>query len=188
MLKSAAVAIGGSYAETKYGPTNSKGPLGLSTYAGIVPMVFTGLSLFSLIHGMKVGKARAKYIEKAKEDGEKDVEDRYALPNLYAQGTSSNARAFNCVQRSHQHIFENFTQALATGMVAAVHYPVMAGLSSLAYAVGRITNSIGYANSEGDPMKRYSLPFSKYLWYGLMTNMILSFISSLNMVTGKKLL
>jgi len=105
---------------------------------------------------MVVGMARKKYMDAAKEDGEDNVEERYGLPNLYAQGTSKHARAFNCVQRSHQHIFEGFTQVCVSGLIAAVSFPIVTSMTTLLYAVGRYKNTQGYASSEGDPSKRYS--------------------------------
>jgi hypothetical protein len=44
--------------------------------------------------------------------GEKDAEARYSLPNLYVEGGTKWAKAFNCVQRSHQQAFETLPQLL----------------------------------------------------------------------------
>lgn len=186
--KSLLVTIAGSYAETRFVPKNTAGPGGLSTWFGLTPLLFTGFTLWVTTYGMQVGAARRKYIAQAKEDGETDVDERYGLPNLYAQGTSRNAKAFNCVQRSHQHIFENLTHAIVTGFVAAVHYPVMASLSSLTYIVGRVAFSNGYGKSDGDPSQRYSSPLARYMYYGLAVNSFLSFVSCVNMLSGKKLI
>lgn len=72
----------------------------------------------------------------ARKDGEKDVDERYLLPNLYAQGTSKNVKAFNCVQRSHQHIFETFTTVVVGGLAGAVTFPVCTAVSTFLYAIG----------------------------------------------------
>lgn len=64
------------------------------------------------------------------------MDERFLLPNLYAQGTSKHVRGFNCVQRSHQHIFETFTTAVVGGLVGAVTFPICSAMSSLMYAVG----------------------------------------------------
>mmetsp|Transcript_22884 Transcript_22884/g.30410 ORF Transcript_22884/g.30410 Transcript_22884/m.30410 type:complete len:194 (+) Transcript_22884:91-672(+) len=188
LVKVAALSIAGTYAERKYGPPDTSGFLGVSNLFGLTPAILSGLSFWVVVHGMKVGKARGKYMELAKKDGEKDVEERYDLPNLYAQGLSKHVRCFNCVQRSHQHIFETFTGAVLTGIVAAVNYPICAAASTFAYAIGRITLSNGYAMSEGDPKKRYSSPLARCMWYGLLGNVILSLMSCAEMVAGKKLL
>jgi hypothetical protein len=76
------------------------------------------------------------YAELARKDIEEDVDERYLLPNLYAQGTSKHARAFNCVQRSHQHIFETYTQAVLGGLAGMISLPVTTAISSLMYAIG----------------------------------------------------
>jgi MAPEG family len=190
LLKSATLAFGGSFLESKYGPSpNTDGPLGLSTYAGLTPLIFTYMSWWSLSYGfLVVGKARSKAIEQAKKDGEKDVDERYGLPNLYAQGTSKAASTFNCIQRSHQHILETFTQAVVTATFASVHYPLTAAFNAFLYAVGRQAISKGYASGDGDATKRYSSPFASLCWYGLIANVFLAGLSCANMVSGKKLL
>mmetsp|Transcript_18144 Transcript_18144/g.25573 ORF Transcript_18144/g.25573 Transcript_18144/m.25573 type:complete len:194 (-) Transcript_18144:71-652(-) len=188
LLKSTLLTLGATYVENKYVPSNTDGPFGTSSWIGLTPALFTGMSFWALTHGMKVGKARNKYIELAKKDGEKDVDERYGLPNLYAQGTSKHARAFNCVQRSHQHIFETFTGAVVAGMAGAVSYPITTAASTLVYFVGRVSLSNGYAAADGDATKRYSSPFARYFWYGLLCNIFLGLISSANMVAGKKIL
>ncbi len=88
------------------------------------------------MQGFTVGQARNMYAELARKDGEEDVDERYLLPNLYAQGTSKHARAFNCVQRSHQHIFETYTQAVLGGLAGMISLPVTTAISSLMYAIG----------------------------------------------------
>jgi hypothetical protein len=190
LIKSAALAFGGSFLESKYGPPpNKDGPLGLSTWAGLTPLVFTCLSFWSVVYGFTVvGNARRRAIERAKKDGEKDVEERYQYPNLYVPGTSKAAREFNCVQRSHQHIFETFTQAALTSAVASVHYPLAAAFNALLYAAGRRAMSNGYAGGGGDPSARYSSPLARLTWYGLLANIMLAGLSGANMVAGKKVL
>lgn len=174
LWKSGAAAGLGMFVETKYGPTlSSAGPSGLMSLYAVTPLILIGTGFWSLVHGMTVGKARTKAIEAAKADGEKDVDERYGLPNLYAQGTSKHARTFNAVQRSHQQIFETFGTVMLSAMVGAFAFPISTALSTLTYAVGRIAFSNAYANSEGDASKRYSSKFSKYMWYGLMTNIFL---------------
>ena len=46
-------------------------------------------------YGFKVGFARSKYKELAKKDGENNVDERYSLPNLYVEGQTPHAKAFN---------------------------------------------------------------------------------------------
>lgn len=149
---------------------------------GWTGLVLTTFGFWTTTHGMVVGKARAKYMEQAKKDGEKDVDERYGLPNLYAQGTSKNALGFNCVQRSHQHIFEGLTQMCVASLVAALSFPISTAVSTTAYAVGRYQLSLGYAASEGDASKRYSKPLSSMVWYGMITTFLLGTFSSFKLI------
>lgn len=71
----------GAFVDTKYGPSLQPG----------------------IIMGLEVGRARTKYIALAKKDVQENVDERYALPNFHAQGTSNHVQA----QRAHQHIFWN---------------------------------------------------------------------------------
>lgn len=52
---------------------------------GLVIFITTVTYLWLLMYSMKVGGARNKYAELAKKDGEKDVDERYKLPNLYVR-------------------------------------------------------------------------------------------------------
>jgi hypothetical protein len=181
MAKCAGLAITGSVLEAKYAPGDN------ANLFFVTPAIFSVMGFWITSFGMKVGSARRKAIEAANKDGEKEVQERYALPNLYAQGTSKHATAFNCVQRAHQHIFESFTQVVLTGMVAATTFPIAAGASSLLYFVGRYNFSAGYAASEGDASKRYSSPLAVYTWYGLIINWMLAMGSCAQQISGKKL-
>jgi len=127
-------------------------------------------------------------MELAKKDGETDVEARYGLPNLYAQGTSKHAKAFNCEQRSHQQIFETFPQVCLLAMVGAVHYPITAALNTCVYTIGRYSMSMAYANADGDAAKRYSSPLARFIWYGYLSTIVVSIVSSISFVVGKPVL
>lgn len=76
-----------------------------------------------------------------------DVDERFQYPNLYAQGTSKHVRAFNCVQRSHQQIYETFTTAVVSGLAASITFPLCAAASTLTYAVGKSSYFISVCNS-----------------------------------------
>mmetsp|Transcript_13484 Transcript_13484/g.32687 ORF Transcript_13484/g.32687 Transcript_13484/m.32687 type:complete len:192 (-) Transcript_13484:353-928(-) len=180
-----AASIGG-YVELTHGSSlvASHG----SQLMAITPAILIGTGFWTLVHGMQVGKARTKYAELAKKDGEKDVDERFMLPNLYAQGTSKHVRAFNCVQRSHQHIFETFTTAAISGLVGAVTFPISSSISTLMYAVGRYYLSKGYLESEGDAPARYSYKLAKFMWYGFLGNVMLGAASCGLIMSGKKTL
>ena len=49
----------------------------------------------------------------------------------------------------------------------------------MTYATGRIILSSNYAASEGDASKRYANPLGVYMWYGLVGNVVLGFISAM---------
>eukprot|EP00545_Synedropsis_sp_CCMP1620_P010237 CAMPEP_0119003526 /NCGR_PEP_ID=MMETSP1176-20130426/614_1 /TAXON_ID=265551 /ORGANISM="Synedropsis recta cf, Strain CCMP1620" /LENGTH=189 /DNA_ID=CAMNT_0006955137 /DNA_START=116 /DNA_END=685 /DNA_ORIENTATION=+ len=184
MIKSAAVAGIGAFCESKYGPSVFRSPDGLFA---ATPLILIGLGFFTLSHGLDVGRARSKYMELAKKDGEKEVDERYGLPNLYAQGTSKHALAFNCVQRSHQHIFENYSSVCVMGCMASLSFPIMAAISTFTYAVGRITMSKAYAAADGDASKRYSSKFAIFMWYGFLMNMCLGAASCIKIIMTAEL-
>ncbi len=168
---------------TKFLSTSSSTQL-----TALTPAILIGTGFWTLAHGFTVGKARAKYAELAKKDGEENVEERYLLPNLYAQGTSKHAKAFNCIQRSHQQIFETFTTVTLSGIMASISFPICTAVSTLMYAVGRYQLSKGYAEAEGDASKRYKYPLAKYMWYGFLGNVLLGMGSCGLIISGKKTL
>ena len=104
----------------------------------------------------------------AKKDGEKDVETRYALPNLYVDGNTKHARAFNCVQRSHQQAFETLPQLYVFTLIATLLFPVTAAVNVGLWLVGRMVWTKGYASSEGDASKRYDHPLAFLIFASFM--------------------
>ena len=61
--------------------------------------------------------ARKKCIEQAKAEGDKNAEERFSYPKLYAEGFSESAKLYNCVQRSHQQALESYPQFLGTNVI-----------------------------------------------------------------------
>ena len=188
LMKSLAAASLSAYAETKFAPTlfvtpsdGAPSPLFLVT-----PTVLLGVGFFAILHGTKVGAARRKYTQLAKEDGEPDAEERYGLPNLYVDGNSKYARAFNAVQRSHQHIMETFPTAILGGLLGAYQFPITTAISTLLYTTGRIALSMSYAKCEGDASKRYENPLGRYMWSGLLGNVVLGFLSAVTTLATAK--
>ena len=192
--KSFAVGLAGAFLESKYQPASMLGrgatsTSGLPQAFGITPLILSGMSFWILVHGFSaVNSARKRFSEQAKKDGEKDVDERYGLPNLYAQGTSKNARGFNCVQRSHQQIFETYPQMCLLSMVGAVHYPITTAVTLTTYCTGRYFLSQGYASAEGDANKRYSHPLASFTWYGYISTIVVAAVSGASFVLGKPLL
>ena len=192
--KSIAGGLAAAFLESKYQPASmlglaATGPAGLPQAFGFTPLLLSGMSFWILVHGFTaVNSARAKYIKQAKKDGETEVEERFGYPNLYAQGTSKNARAFNCVQRSHQQIFETFPQTCLLSMVGAVTYPIATAVTLSSYCVGRFYLSQGYASAEGDASKRYDHPLAVFTWYGFLSTLTVAVASGISIVAGKPIL
>mmetsp|Transcript_19773 Transcript_19773/g.49188 ORF Transcript_19773/g.49188 Transcript_19773/m.49188 type:complete len:211 (-) Transcript_19773:2054-2686(-) len=159
----------------------------LPTGYGLVIIIVTFTYLWVLMYGMKVGGARSKYAELAEKDGEKDVEARYKLPNLYAQGTSKNARAFNCVQRSHQQILETLPGYFVTVLVSGLEYPVATFVFGSLWLYSRSVWVVGYSDSSGDPALRYSHPHSRVFWHCKLALLMMSWFVAIQLLVGKKI-
>ena len=130
----------------------------------IVNVFISGFFMIGL--GMKVGKARALYREKAKKDGEKDAEARYSLPNMYVDGNTPHAKKFNCVQRGHQQALETYPQFLALSLCGGQSFPLMTTLCGILWIYARAKWAEGYA--VGDPDSRYQHWASKGIWVSLL--------------------
>jgi MAPEG family len=187
LIKSSLMAVTAAVLESKYASSATSEGSVLGGVLGVTPMLIVGTGFWAVVHGFSVGTARKKYMDLAKKDGEKEVDERYDLPNLYAQGTSKHARAFNCVQRSHQHIFETFTQTIASAMIGWHIYPISSAIFMLMYSIGRITLSQGYAATEGEASKRYSSKFAIFTWYGVMGLHALAMVAAAKMMLGGKM-
>lgn len=188
--KNLGIVLGLTFLESKYISSKTTTTLGTSSsntslfYYGITPLLLTVFHMWTVFYGFTVvGKARKKYADLAKADGEDNVDERYLLPNLYAQGTSKHVLAFNCIQRSHQHIFETMTQTVISSMIGWMNYPLSSGIITGLYVVGRISLSKGYGEADGDPMKRYSGKFAFFTWYGVISSIFLAGLSSVKMLT-----
>uniref|UniRef100_A0A061S7B3 Glutathione S-transferase n=1 Tax=Tetraselmis sp. GSL018 TaxID=582737 RepID=A0A061S7B3_9CHLO len=112
--------------------------------------VGTGFVLFKL--GMEVGKARKKY----------NVE----YPKMYADGDSEEAKAFNNVQRGHQHALESYPQFLACSLIGGLTAPISVTAAGILWSIGRVKWASAYA--EKGAGGRYSSSFSMFIWYSLL--------------------
>jgi MAPEG family len=187
MIKTSLLAATSSFLESKYASKSALQGSALEGVAlGLTPLIVVGVGLWSILHGfLVVNPARKKYMELAKKDGEANAEERYSYPNLYADGISPHAKAFNCVQRSHQHIFETFTQTVVAAMISWHVYPISSAVLMATYAVGRYCLSNGYATAEGgDASKRYSSPLAFLTWYGILALHFLGALSAFKMMLG----
>ncbi|POM57323.1 Uroporphyrinogen decarboxylase, partial [Phytophthora palmivora] len=73
-------------------------------------------------------------------------------PQMYAEKSDKNAKAFNCVQRGHQNIMENIPIFLALLFTSAIYRPQIAVIAGFVRILGFILYMRGY--SSGDPKKR----------------------------------
>lgn len=154
---------------------------------GLVILALSATYLWMLLLGISIGSARTKYSELAEKDGEKDVAERYQLPNLYAQGTSKNALAFNCVQRSHQQIIETFPGYFCSVLFTGLEFPVTAFVMASLWLYSRMVWVKGYQESKGKPMERYSHPFSGIFWHCMLALIMTSIMVAIELVLGRKI-
>lgn len=194
-LKCLAMVIAGTYAEKRLLPealadflNEPSSIAGLPRAFGLLLLILNVTCFWVMSYGMGVGSQRKKYMEKARKDGEKDVDQRYALPNLYVDGNTRHARAFNCVQRSHQQILETLPQYFVASLVAGLSFPLFTAITCTIWLVARIVWANGYAKSEGDPQKRYSQPIAIFIWFGLMMNFFVAFMTTANILAGESAL
>ena len=94
--KALAFALASTFVETKLLPKlglgfllESSTILNLPRGYGFVVLILGITYIWLLVTGISVAQARNKYIKQAEKDGEKDVDERYAYPNLYARKLSS---------------------------------------------------------------------------------------------------
>ncbi|GAB9472227.1 Microsomal glutathione s-transferase [Globisporangium polare] len=105
---------------------------------GYIPLLVVAMAFVNVWAAMKVGKARKKY----------DVQ----YPQMYAEKSDKNAKAFNCVQRAHQNVLEQVPFFFALLVASSVLRPQIAAIASLVRIFGFIVYVSGYAT--GDPKKR----------------------------------
>ena len=92
----------------------------------------------------------------------------------YVDGNTKHARAFNCVQRSHQQAFETLPQFLLFTFAAALVFPITSAVNVLMWMYGRIVWSTGYACSEGNAEKRYEHPLAFLIFSSVMAQFFLA--------------
>lgn len=120
--------------------------------------------------GGKVGAARKTSIEQAKAEGDKDAEDRYSYPKLYAEGFSKTAKLFNCIQRGHQQALETYPSFLALSLIAGIKYPITAAIGGIIWHIARFAWAKGYAT--GEPSKRYQSFLAFGVWSSLFIELL----------------
>ncbi|KAF4318055.1 hypothetical protein BBO99_00007644 [Phytophthora kernoviae] len=130
---------------------------------GYIPLLVVLLVFVNFWCGSKVGKARKLY--------------GIDYPQMYAEESDKNAKAFNCVQRGHQNILENVPPFLALLFTSAVYHPNVAAIASLVRILSFIVYMRGY--SSGDPKKRLQGLFG---YFGLLVSIGLSVEAGLRLL------
>ena len=186
-LKSLAFAAGGTYVEKKYLPSLipaffEKSPItGMSHGFGLCIGSLLLYNSWLFFYGMSIGGKRSKFMERARKDGEKDVDARYSSPNLYVSGGTKHANAFNCAQRSHQQQLEMSGAFNFFVLASGVAFPATAAVAGFLYTFSRRIWAKSYANDEGDASKRYSSPLSRLYWYSFLALMFMSGMTCINL-------
>lgn len=103
------------------------------------------------------------------------------------EGTSKNARAFNCVQRSHQQILETLPGYFITVLVSGLEYPVATFVFASLWLYSRSVWVVGYSDSSGDPALRYSHPHSRVFWHCKLALLMMSWFVAIQLLVGKKI-
>ncbi|CEG39730.1 GST, gst [Plasmopara halstedii] len=129
---------------------------------GFVPLLVVLVLFVNLWASHKVGKARRLY--------------GIHYPQMYAEQSDKNAKAFNCVQRGHQNFLENIPLFFALNLTSSVYRPEIAAIAAFVRILGFIVYMRGY--SSGDPKKRLQGLFG---YIGLLVMVGLSVEASLRM-------
>ncbi|CAN0466601.1 unnamed protein product [Ascophyllum nodosum] len=88
---------------------------------------------------------------------------------MYADESDPDAEAFNCYQRAHQNILENYPQFLVLLALASVHRPTIAAIAGAIRLMGFVSYALGYQT--GDPDKRFRGTFG---YIGFLALLVLS--------------
>lgn len=129
--------------------------------------------------GFMVGGQRSAFIDKARKNGDEKAELRFGLPNLYAEGLSKEAIAFNNLQRGHQQPLETLTAYMLTALIGGVCFPITVAFLGLLWNIARIEWAEGYAV---EAKKRYRSSMTYFVWVSLVHNMTAAFFVSLHII------
>lgn len=87
------------------------------------------------------------------------VEYDVKLPNLYAPSSNKHATSFNCIQRGHQHLLEQYGILVMSVLTAGVlaQRPNIAGCMLFVVSACRILFAIGYSDDISSRMPPFML-------------------------------
>ena len=119
-------------------PSPMLGGLVSKLYGCVVMVNVVGSSIMLMRLSFIPGSARKVYIEKAKAAGDKEAEERFSLPKMYAEGFSKEAKEFNCHQRAHQQALETYTNFVVCSLIGGIRHPLLTTAAGVLYIVARL--------------------------------------------------
>ena len=155
-----------------FAPSPLLGGLVSKLYGAVIGVNVVGSSCMMLWLSFIPGTARKRFMEKAKKAGDKDAEDRFGLPKLYAEGFSEEAKEFNCHQRAHQQALETYANFVICSVIGGIRQPLLTLLAGCLYIIARVKWAKGYTT--GDPINRYKASggWGHHVWTSLLTTMV----------------
>ncbi|KAI9679608.1 MAG: hypothetical protein M1829_001570 [Trizodia sp. TS-e1964] len=116
----------------------------LSSDYGYVLLAASATMIVNTWHGSNTGKFRRRA--------------KIAYPNCYATpeeaASSLDAYRFNCAQRAHAQMLENYPSVLAALFIGGIGAPKVAAAVGAAWAVNRVVYTLGYqSGKQGDDGK-----------------------------------
>ena len=129
---------------------------------------------------------------------------------MYADSSTKEGRAFNCVQRGHQQALETYPQFLALSLIGGVQHPLLTTAAGAAWIAARLQWAKDYAEhgpgatSAAPPRSggasaptdvqptlrtgaegRYNAKYSRFIWYSMIAGMVASLSTAAHIARGK---
>ena len=74
-----------------------------------------------------------------------------------------------------------------TVLFSGLVFPVTTAVLATLWLYSRAVWVAGYAESDGDPSKRYSRPFARFFWMAMLTLFVTSTFAGISMIVGRDL-
>ena len=132
--------------------------------------------------GFYVGGKRQEFADRGAAAGDADAEKRFKAPQLYAEGLSDTAIAFNCLQRGHQQAMETLPQFMTMSIIGGFTFPLTVSIFGMLWNIGRVQWALGYEQSAGERYKGGPLTF--FIWVALVVNMFACVLVATDMLFG----
>ena len=85
---------------------------------------------------------------------------------MYAESSHKHANAFNCVQRAHQNLLENYHVFLMLLALSCIEHPIAGAACGAVRLAGMVAYALGYQT--GDPKKRMNGAFGYLGLFGML--------------------